>query len=293
LALPQQPAMVDFNDVLDVIETVLIWISVAGALLTIITFAVFSDLRTYPIKLIMFLCTCIVIGYSFFWAAFQDQIIQGWGCWTFAIVFHYFFLANFGWCFCIAFNFFQMIVRRNREAERLEQWYHLGCWGIPLVICAFIAGFRDYGRINNAVCYITNDWARFGGFFLPGLISVAADAILFFFIGREIHETLAGAPKPDKREKRKELRVYFSIFISIGLTWIFLFIMFLVPAITVLLDIMRVLIAVTVPLQGILIFVSYCLNAKVLARWAGVFGICLPFCRDWEQRATSTTSSRF
>lgn len=41
---------------------------------------------------------------------------------------HYFFLANFGWCFAVAFNFYQMIVRRNRESESLEKIYHGISW---------------------------------------------------------------------------------------------------------------------------------------------------------------------
>lgn len=65
----------------------------------------------------------------------------------------------------------------------------------------------------------------FLGFFLPGLIIVSANAVIFFFIAREIHDTLKSAPKADKQEKWKEVRVYFSIFVSIGLSWIFGFIM--------------------------------------------------------------------
>jgi hypothetical protein len=39
------------------------------------------------------------------------------------MIVHGFYVANFCWTFCIAFNFYQMIVRRNRESESLEKWY--------------------------------------------------------------------------------------------------------------------------------------------------------------------------
>ena len=78
-------------------------------------------------------------------------------------------------------------------------------------------------------CYIPSGTVRLCAFFIPGLIVISANAILFFFIGREIHETLATAPKTDKRERRKELRVYLSIFISIGLTWVFGYLIYLIP----------------------------------------------------------------
>jgi uncharacterized protein YqhQ len=99
-------------------------------------------------------------------------------------------------------------------------------------------------------------------FFLPGLIIISSNAILFFFVAREIHETLASAPKTDKRERKKELRVYISIFISIGLSWIFGFIMVLIPQKIIQL-IFLTLFSISQPLQGFLIFISYCLNAKV------------------------------
>jgi len=285
--------MPDLSSVLDIIVSVLLWLSVAGSVLTILTFTIFSDIRTYPIKLIMFLCACIGTGYSIFFFSFESYVLSSWICWPFAILVHYFFLANFGWCFCIAFNFYQMIVRRNREAEAMEKWYHAGCWGVPFVICLIVAALRYYGRLNNVVCYIDNDYARFAAFFIPGLIIISANAILFFFIGREIHETLAGAPKTDRSERKKEFRVYLSIFISIGLTWVFGYLMFLVPRPKVLQDVFLVIFSVLTPFQGFLIFAFYCINTKVGGKWAGLFGKCFPCCRKWEQMASSTTSSRF
>lgn len=60
------------------------------------------------------------------------------------LLIHYFFLADFVWTFCVAFNFYQMIVKRNRDAESFEKYYHMAAWGIPLLVCAFCAGFEKY-----------------------------------------------------------------------------------------------------------------------------------------------------
>ena len=157
-------------------------------------------------------------------------------------------------------------------------------------------------------CYIPSGTVRLCAFFIPGLIVISANAILFFFIGREIHETLATAPKTDKRERRKELRVYLSIFISIGLTWVFGYLIYLIPeripqtvrtlsrcsgTDVFLVQIFLVLFSLTTPLQGFLIFAAYCVNAKVASKWAGLFGACIPCCKRWEELASSSTSSRF
>jgi len=284
--------MATLTSVLDLIVSILLWLSATGALLTILTFSIFGDIRTYPIKLIMFLCSCIAAGYTFFFFAFYSFIVDTWLCWAFSMLTHYFLLADFGWSFCIAFNFYQMIVRRNRESETLEKKYHIGCWLAPLVVVIIVAAVRAEGRIGTQVCWISNSVARFVGFFIPGLVIVSANAILFFFIGREIRETLAGAPKTDRKEKRKEFRVYISIFISISLTWIFGYLMFLIP-VNIVQTIFLVLFSFSTPLQGFLIFGAYCINSKVAGKWAGLFGKCIPYCRKWEEIASSTTSSRF
>jgi len=278
-----------FGEVVSYITMVLLIISVAGAFLTLVTFAIFRTIRTYPIKLIMYLCVCIDIGFTSFLIADQKLIVHEEAmCIIVGIFIHYFFLANFLWTFCIAFNFYQMIVRRNREASKLEKFYHVACWGLPIIPCAFTLGFWEYGD-DGGFCYIKNAIVRFVCFFIPGLIIISSNAVLFIFIGREIHETLAGAPKSDQRDKKKEFRVYLSIFASIGLSWIFGYLIFLFPF-PVVSGIFLVLFTITTPMQGIFIFFFYCINKKVAAKWAGLFGVCLPFCKKLEETWSTTAS---
>jgi hypothetical protein len=113
---------------------------------------------------------------------------------------------------------------------------------------------------------------------------------LFFFIGREIHETLAGAPKSDQRDRKKELRVYISIYVSIGLSWVFGYLMFLVPE-EIVITIFLIIFTIVTPLQGFFIFLFYCVNKKVAAKWAGLFGKCIPPCNDLADSWTQTPSA--
>jgi len=278
-------------EVFSYITLVLMILSILGAFATIITFAFNAPIRTYPIRLIMYLCVCIVIGFVAFLIAFEPWLYTNPGpCIVTAICVHYFFLANFLWTFCIAFNFYQMIVRRNREASSLEKYYHIACWGIPVIFCAFTGGFTEYGDLGG-VCYIKSPLVRFLCFFIPGLVIISSNAVLFFFIAREIHETLSGAPKSDQRTAKKELRVYISIFISIGLSWIFGYLMFLLPF-PIVTDIFFVLFSITTPLQGLFIFAFYTVNAKVLAAWMALFGKCgIPFCAEWSQRFSQQSTT--
>lgn len=279
----------EVDDVINIMTDVLMIISIVSAFLTLLTFAIFKEIRTYPIKLIMYLCVCIIMGFSMFLLSFDESVIDSGFCKGAAALTHFFFLGNFFWTFCIAFNFYQMIVRRNRESQLLEKWYHVGCWGIPIVLVTIVGATSNYDEVNGELCYIDSNLARFLTFFLPGLIVISANAVLFFFIGREIHETLAGAPKSDQRDKKKEFRVYISIFISIGLSWVFGYLMFIIPD-DVAATVFLFLFSIFTPLQGFLIFGSYCINKKVAAKWAGLFGRCIPCCRDLEARFSQTTS---
>lgn len=284
----------EINDVLSQLVNVLLAISIAGALITLITFIVFPDIRTYPIKLICFLCVCIIIGYSAFIAADKEPVPSDEpSCIAVAALTHFFFIANFCWTFCIAFNFYQMIVRRNRESQLLEKYYHLFSWGLPLALFIGVVSSENYGAIEGtsaSQCWITDDLARFLTFFIPGLLIISSNGILFFFIGREIHETLAGAPKSDQRDRKKEFRVYISIYVSIGLSWVFGYLMFLVPE-EIVITIFLILFTIFTPLQGFFIFLFYCVNKKVAAKWAGLFGKCIPACNDLADSWTQTPSA--
>lgn len=294
------------NEVINVfnwIVLVLMILSIVGAFCTIVVFTIVGDkpkkLRTYPIKLIMYLCICICIGFTAFLIAFEPAIYTNDGlCIFIAICVHYYFLANFLWTFCIAFNFYQMIVRRNREHEELEKYYHVACWGIPAIFVIFTGGFSSYGDLGGA-CYITNAIVRFICFFIPGLIIISCNAILFFFVGREIHETLSSATSHDSnlrdftrlKSLKKEFRVYLSIFVSIGLSWIFGYLMFLLPF-PIVTDIFFILFSIFTPMQGILIFIFYLVNPKVVSSIMWLFGKlpCCPCCA-WGAAYLDTDST--
>jgi G protein-coupled receptor 64 len=283
----------EINDVMSTVADVLLALSIACALMSLITFLIFKAIRTYPIKLICYLCVCIIIGFSAFIASDKPGVPTNEGaCISVAILVHYFFVANWCWTFCIAFNFYQMIVRRNRESQRIEKWYHLFAWGLPSTLVIGVGASQNYGPIGNgtkAQCFINDDLSRFMTFFIPGLIILSCNGILFFFIGREIHETLAGAPKSDQRDRKKEFRVYISIYVSIGLSWVFGYLMLLIPEEHIV-TIFLILFTIFTPLQGVFIFIFYCINKKVAAKWAGLFSF-IPFCKRLEENISTNSTS--
>jgi len=270
-----------------ILTDVLLICSIVCATLTIITFLIHRKLMTYPIKLICFLCVCIIIGFTFFLLIFESFVYDEWPCVPFAVITHYFFLANFCWTFCVAFNFYQMIVRRNRDSQKLEIGYHLFSWIAPAIVVTVVGSTGEYGDIGQ-VCWMKNDVTIFVAFFLPGLILISLNFIFFYFVAREIHETLSSSSS--EGASRKEFCVYLSITVSIGVSWTFAFLLFIVPnqtAITVFLY----MFSLTAPAQGVFIFLAYVINAKVLARWCGFFGMCIPICSEWGEALDTTAST--
>jgi len=126
---------------------------------------------------------------------------------------------------------------------------------------------------------------------LPGLLILATNFLLFFFVASEIHGTLSKAPQTEQRsgENSKEFRVLISIFVTVGLSWAFGFLtsLFAQQKTIVVYDIFTVLFTITAPLQGTFIFVAYCLNKKVLNRWRKLLGCKV----DESEQTTSATAS--
>jgi len=269
-----------FNTVVGIVSNILLGLSVLCALFTIITFTLFPRIRTYPIKLILFLCVTIVVGYGVF--PFNSMFAQ-WPevCNIVGAIIHYFFLSNFFWCANIAFNFYEMIVRRNPETAAFEKFYHFFGWGLPCIAVIGVAAAGKYGSYSPGVgnCYINDALSVFLGFFLPGIILVSINSVLFFFVASEIHGTLRHAPNDKEQKHRaKELRVLMSIFVTVGLSWIFGFITSIFSSVFVVCQIFLVIFTITAPLQGFFIFVAYCLNKKVKTKWMGLFATCFPCC---------------
>jgi len=273
-----------FDDVIGWIQIVLFSISILGATFVIITFRIFKRIRTYPIKLIMYLCVAIVCSGICFVLAPKAVVHIPWLCTLVGAALHYFLLADFLWCFCIAFNFYQMIVKRNSATRRLEKYYHLISWGLPCIAVIIVAALKAYGLTYGyyGTCYMRGTILVFTTFFLPGLVVISTNCVLFFFVASEIHTTLSKAPETEKRERTKEFRVLMSIFVTVGLSWILTFAASILSPWKFLREIMIVLTTLITPLQGFFIFIAYCINKKVQHKWQGLIakipgcGCCTP-----------------
>ena len=157
---------------------------------------------------------------------------------------------------------------------------------------------------------MTSGLAVFLAFFLPGLIIVSANAVIFFFIAREVRLSLPVStpirftthlpqlqnPTKARSERNSECTSRFS-FQSVyrgssGSSWCCSMMELSSKSSSWLSSRWQLHFRFLKPLttQGYLIYASYCLNAKVFARWAGFLGKFIPYFRRFEHMGSSTTS---
>ncbi|KAI1890823.1 hypothetical protein AGOR_G00157580 [Albula goreensis] len=148
-----------------VYEQVVILISCAlsflGSILITCTYIIWTDLRTRPRKLLMFLSIADLlsaISYSYgvgkiFQSNSWDCILQG-AISTFANT------SSFFWTVAIAIYLYIFIVKSNqRLADSLMLWFHIISWGVPLgitvaAVCLQKIGY-DASEVSVGWCWIS------------------------------------------------------------------------------------------------------------------------------------------
>ncbi|KAL5254006.1 hypothetical protein ACHWQZ_G013687 [Mnemiopsis leidyi] len=173
---------------------------------------------------------------------------------------HYFFLSTFLWMSVEAVGLYRAVVLVFTTSS--NKTFLLGAagvaWGLPAVLVIVLLFLQqEVYQIhpNLSVCWLSKDW-MYGTFFSPLLIMVLFNCLVFFrvlwTIIKNKHSRSKGSMKPGQR--LVELRIIFSIMSLLGLTWIFGVIQVSTPHI-----VLEYLFAITNTLQGVAVFVFYCL----------------------------------
>jgi len=129
-------------------------LSVFGALFIIASYLLFSRLRTFPFKLIVFLSAADLFAASAYILGLagdkQGMVCStAFNCYFTACLSQYFDVATFLWTSIVAYNIYLVLVKgAGREIEMYEVWYHGVCWGVSFVLMmavAFSGGYGDAG----------------------------------------------------------------------------------------------------------------------------------------------------
>ena len=214
---------------------------VIAAVVYLITYLLFKDLRTEHTMLLTNLVIAILLGDAVF--LFGTAIHSSYPnlplCQGLAILLHYFFLTRFIWmtilCVNVSRYFYRSlkcIPRRIENNSKCKQFVLLSVsWVVALVIVTIttITNFTVTGAVGygeNGRCWINGIVAIVTSFFIPITLSILANTIcVVFMVVVLIKVNKLRVKKYDcSKQLQRNFRVILAVLAVSGLTWIFGFI---------------------------------------------------------------------
>ena len=212
-------------------------LSVLGSVLILLTYGLFSELRTFPSLLLMNLAVALLITNLLF--VMGGPIIQHFPnanlCIVVAICLHFFNLVQFTWMslFSIemAYTFYlakKLVRKTDRNERRTLLLYMLIGWGLPVVICVIttalnfsgqslvLYGVTADGSVGN--CWINHFPSFILSFLVPLVVSLLVNIALLVVV--TIFMCRSCKNQAHQKHQTALVRVWVAIFIIAGPTWV-------------------------------------------------------------------------
>ncbi|XP_071499521.1 adhesion G protein-coupled receptor L3-like, partial [Diadema antillarum] len=236
-------------------------ISLACLLVTIFILNYLSSLNSDRVRIHKNLVSALTVAQALFMCvslAGRHNI----SCRLVTLFLHYFYLAVFSWSLLEGVNLYVQIVKVFSTGKSAKYWHYLLFgWGIPLPIVVTSAAVRwkIYGA--NGICWPTFEKGLSWSFAGPVAVVILMNFIILFMVVRIIVAS-AAAVKTDNFEHIKAgVKGALLLVPILGLSWVFGFLSLGGTNI-----VFTYVFVIAVGLQGILIFLLYCVfNSEVRA----------------------------
>ncbi|KAL5272685.1 hypothetical protein ACHWQZ_G000766 [Mnemiopsis leidyi] len=158
------------------------------------------------------------------------------GCITGVIISQYFFLSAFFWMGCIAWTFFNKIVRAVKTFGKTDKHYFRNCallsWICPVIfpLASFLFSLipnrsSEYtmpyvggNRENGSHCWVEDPW-RYIGFLVPAYLILLFNCVCFGMVAKVILNS-TGKPGGSEAVSVKTAKAMMVVAVSVGLPWI-------------------------------------------------------------------------
>ena len=218
-------------------------LSVLGTLVILITYGLFSELRTLPSKILMNLSVCLLATSLLF--IIGGPVVQRFPnpdlCTAVAICLHFFYLAQFTWMSIFSFEMArsfhrasEFIVDSARKKYQLLLGYLIFGWSLPVIIGVTCIGLNFsgrglvlYGVLSDGrvgSCWINHFTSFIVAFLVPLLLSIVTNLVTFVVVTVLLCKASRNKSKLSKSNHSALIRVWLAILSITGLTWIFGFI---------------------------------------------------------------------
>ena len=159
------------------------------------------------------------------------------GCVTGVIISQYFFLSAFFWMGCIAWTFFNKIVRAVKTFGKTDKHYFRNCallsWICPVVFpvasllfsfipnkgsdypMPYVGANREKGVTH---CWVEDPW-RYIGFLVPAYLILLFNCVCFGMVARVILNS-TGKPGGGDAVSVKTAKAMMVVTVSVGIPWI-------------------------------------------------------------------------
>ena len=250
-------------------------ISIVCLVLTLVTYALFQELRTQPgINTIALVICLLVAQYLFQFGSDHSDSLSDWGCQTIGVLIHFLWLMVMFWmniCSIHMFLVFITIDKITPPKNSLKQTFLYTTYTViaPIifVIINIVVSVRrsdiegmGYG---DEICYITEYWMIGYVFALPVGIIVVVDMSLFLAV--VIKMWRMPTANSETKHTRKGFAIYAKLSTLTGITWVFGFAYVFTDFTT--LEYIFIMFNAS---QGVFIFLAFVCNKRILNLYKGL-----------------------
>ncbi|XP_033114086.1 adhesion G-protein coupled receptor G6-like [Anneissia japonica] len=266
-----EPELSTFQEVLTVISMVGCIVSIICLIMTIATFAFIRPKNVAmkrPQKILINLSVSLLLLYLVFIIGIEKTASRN-VCIGVAALLHYFVLASVCWMSIEAVNLYLMFVKVFQDNVRYFMLKaSLLAYGTPLIIVSVFLGSDVKNYENDTYCFIRPGKVRsFGLMLMVGFIFVF-NGVMFSLVmyklifGRKISKS---SNQPMRKRVMKGIYNGVALSILLGLTWLFGYLA--VDRESYSRNVFQALFCVFNSLQGLFIFILFCVRQKDIRDW--------------------------
>lgn len=263
-------------------------LSILALLVVILTYSLFSELRTLPGKIVINLAVALLLSQLVFVFDMVNDV-SGDVCFGIAIVLHYLFVASFCWMNVMAFDVSRTFTGKGHRSPtssrgKLFLLYLLYAWGFPLLIVAVTLVVNEYGGLhvgygNDYYCWITNPIALAVFFAVPVVTMILFNVVSLVRVLVAVRRVRKVTKKVRDKSTGQDISMCWKLTAVFGLTWI----LGLGAGYNVAI---RIVYIVCNSLQGVFIMIGFIMTRRILNMYLKKAGKEPLSTRSFSQKST-------
>ncbi|XP_020604905.1 adhesion G-protein coupled receptor D1-like [Orbicella faveolata] len=195
-------------------------LSILGCILTIITYAFLTSLRSQRIIIHINLVTAVLLAQVLFLvAAFgvKPQTSQV-ACYAVAVGLFFFFLCVFSWMLAEGIHIYFMVVRVFESGRGRNLYYTCIGWGFPFTVTVIVVAIFQKRLLSKEICWLSVETGAIWSFVGPAIFVMTINLGILTMVMRVTSKMLNEESPSNARSLAK---AFVTLLPILGLTWVF------------------------------------------------------------------------